>query len=268
MQWLVISVVVLAFIGMVFWWRKRPQRMPVSWPLATRKVFTQNEQKAYALTRSAFPELCILVKLPISRFLQLTDTKDVKYWFGLLSPLFVTFGVCSPEGKVLAVIDFDSAKQPGSRSALTLKRRAFEACKLMYLKYDYESMPSVRSLRMSVLGPASLEALNAANTAVTAAPIAAASIATSIAAPIEPVPVEALTQQQNIRKLEEMAVATARETELARAQLEQIVKDKRHRRDNPGAKDVESWVPDSILGRDSFLQPDSRLNKPIDVELH
>jgi Protein of unknown function (DUF2726) len=253
MQWLIlgISSLVLALGGAAWWWRKRPQRMPESWPLATRKVFSQAEQKAYFQMRSAFPELCVLVKLPLSRFLQLTETKNMQYWFGLLSPLFVTFAVCAPDGKVLAVVDFDSSKNPGSRSALTLKRRAFQACKLMYLRYDYEAMPSVRTLRASVLGPASLEAL-------AAAPAAAAAVQAH----------EALTPQQTIRKLEEMAAATARETELARAQLEQIVKDKRHDRNSSRSKDTERWAPDSILGRDSFLQPDNAGDGGVDLVIH
>ncbi len=250
MQWLIIGIssLVVALLGAAWWWRKRPQRMPESWPLAARKVFSQAEQKAYLQMRSAFPELCVLVKLPLSRFLQLTDTKNMQYWFSMLSPLFVTFAVCAPDGKVLAVVDFDSSKNPGSRSALTLKRRAFQACKLMYLRYDYEAMPSVRTIRASVLGAASLEAL-------AAAPVAAA-------------PAEQLTPQQTIRKLEEMAAATARETELARAQLEQIVKDKRHDRDRSRSKDIERWAPDSILGRDSFLRPDNASDGGVDLVIH
>lgn len=250
MQWVIIGVTVLALVAVALWWRKRPQRMPDNWPLAMRKVFSQDEQKAYVLMRSAFPELCILVKLPLSRFLQLTDTKNMRYWFDLISPLFVTFAVCAPDGKVLAVVDFESSKRPGSRSALTLKRRAFQTCKLMYFKHDYETMPSARSLRVSVLGPASLEILDA-NDVTPATP----------APPVSP---------QSLRKLEDMAAATAKETEIARAQLEQIVKDKRHMRDSTNAKDKDkdSWTPDSILGRDSFLRPDAAKDDNVDIVIH
>jgi hypothetical protein len=106
MTWLVIAAALLLLVGVAYWWRNRPQKLPDAWPLTTRKVFTKQEHEAYALMRNAFPDQAVLVKLPLSRFLQLTDTKNMKYWFGLLTPLYVTFAVCRVDGKVLSAIDF------------------------------------------------------------------------------------------------------------------------------------------------------------------
>ncbi len=249
MTWLVMAAAVLALVGVAYWWRNRPQKLPDAWPLTTRKVFTKQEHEAYALMRSAFPDQAVLVKLPLSRFLQLTDTRNMKYWFGLLTPLYVTFAVCRVDGKVLSAIDFDSAKQRGSRSGYTLKRRAFDACKLQYLRYDYETMPSARALRLNVLGDKAPDLQ-----------VAAAVVDSAIAA------AEAGAVPNQAAKKVKDAETAAREAEQVRAQLEQIVKDRRHDRESRDSR-RDSWAPDSILGRDSFLRPDSRIDSQVDVDI-
>lgn len=261
MIWLGIAAVVLVLIGLLVWWRSRPAKMPDAWPLAARKVFTRQEQDAYAIMRSAFPDHAVLVKLPVSRFLYLTETRNMKYWFELLTPLYVTFAVCRADGKVIAAVDFDSAQQKGSRSGYTLKRRALDACKLLYLRYDYEAMPSAKVLRLNVLGDKAPDISIGTDVKATAADAASGTASGSAnAAPA-------------VRKVKDPAVA-AREAELARQQLEQIVKDRRHDMNKREARDSggEAWAPDSIMGRDSFLRPDSRIDPEpddkVDLVLH
>jgi Protein of unknown function (DUF2726) len=283
MVWLALVIVVLSALSMALWWRNRPNKLPASWPLAMRKVFTQQEQQAFTLLRSAFPEHAVLVKLQVSRFVQLTDKRDMKYWFGLLTPLYVTFAICRIDGKMLAVIDMDTPQNPGSRSGYTLKRRAFEACKLMYLRYDLNSLPSARAVRISVLGetagdvPANAasvspsavgntavqssnqsQSANAVTAAVTAnEPVMAGHVTTPIAALPD---LKALEEQ----KRSEAAARAEQERAAAVKQLNELVKDKQRQL---RSTDDQSWEADSIIGRDSFLRPDSRIDN-VDVPLH
>jgi hypothetical protein len=39
-------------------------------------------------------------------------------------------------------------------------------------------------------------------------------------------------------------------------------------RDSTNAKDKDSWTPDSILGRDSFLRPDAAKDDNVDIVIH
>jgi hypothetical protein len=149
--WILGLAAVGALVG--YGWGAFSERKPVPahWPLAGRKVFTAHEQQVYSLLRAAFPELCVLSKLPLPRFMRLTVRTQAEYWFNLISPLYVTFAVCLPNGRVVAVIDCYGSGS-GSRSAVTLKRQALRACNIRYLRIDDGVIPPMKALRAMVMG--------------------------------------------------------------------------------------------------------------------
>ncbi|MBU6435924.1 MAG: DUF2726 domain-containing protein [Betaproteobacteria bacterium] len=139
----------------VVWWRRRrARRLPEIWPLAGRKVFSTHEEQLYGLLRAAFPDLAVLSKLPLTRFMRLTAKKNAEFWFDLVSPLYVSFAVCLPNGRVLTVIDCERANAPASRSAQSLKRRALRSCHIRYVRIDDGVIPTIKALRQMVLGAA------------------------------------------------------------------------------------------------------------------
>jgi Protein of unknown function (DUF2726) len=262
MIWLALVTVLLAALGLWLWWRNRPNKLPDVWPLTLRKVFTLQEQQAFNLLRSAFPEHAILVKLQVSRFVQLTDKRNMKYWFGLLTPLYVTFAVSRTDGKMLAAIDIDSPQNPGSRSGYTLKRRAFDACKLMYLRYDFGSLPTMRALRTSVLGEKAADLVfNAPTPAAPTAPAADKPVPMVITA--APLVVDPKVQEEQQRL--EAAAKAEHQRAVAVTELNELIKDRQ--RQLKSTADDQNWSPDSIIERDSFLRPDSRIDN-VDVPLH
>jgi hypothetical protein len=110
-------------------------------------------------------------------------------------------------------------------------------------------MPTAKALRLNVLGDKAPDLQ-----------VAAAAIDSAIAA-TEAGPVS----HQAARKVKDAETA-AREAEQVRAQLEQIVKDRRHDRESRDSRG-DTWAADSILGRDSFLRPDSRIDAQVDIDI-
>jgi dGTP triphosphohydrolase len=129
---------------------KRDRSMPEVWPLARRPVLNARERHVYALMKQAFPQQQVLVKLPLTRFTQLRETKNAAFWYELLTPLTVSFTLCDGNTQVFAVVDLLNEDRAGS-SATKLKRRALAAAQVRYVRLNMTEVPSVRMLRDLVL---------------------------------------------------------------------------------------------------------------------
>lgn len=129
---------------------KRERSMPEAWPLARRPVLNAHERHVFALMKQAFPQHQVLVKLPLTRFTQLRESKNAAFWYELLTPLTVTFTLCDVHTQAFAVIDILNEGRAGS-SATRLKRRALNAAQVRYVRIDIAEVPSVRMLRDLVL---------------------------------------------------------------------------------------------------------------------
>lgn len=91
----------------------------------------------------------MLSKLPLVRFCQPTEAKEVRYWFDLLGASHVTFAVCSPNGRVLAAIDLDGERGVTPRS-LQIKHAVLSACRVRHLRCAADHLPSVAELQLLV----------------------------------------------------------------------------------------------------------------------
>ena len=104
-----LAVCVLGLAVSLIWALRRPAHankgLPAEWSLTARPVFTSDERRVFRLLREALPHHVVLSKLPLVRFCQPTEAKEVRYWFDLLGASHVTFAICSPNGRVLAAID-------------------------------------------------------------------------------------------------------------------------------------------------------------------
>ena len=139
-------------IGLV-WALRRPAHankgLPAEWSLTARPVFTADERRVFRLLREALPHHVVLSKLPLVRFCQPTEAKEVRYWFDLLGASHVTFAVCSPNGRVLAAIDLDGERGATPRS-LQIKHAVLSACRVRYLRCAVDHLPSVAELQLLV----------------------------------------------------------------------------------------------------------------------
>lgn len=126
--------------------RKRRRRMPDAWPLSRRPVLNARERHVYALMKQAFPQYDILIKLPLTRFMQLRDLSNALFWYELLTPLSVSFTLCDGNTQVFAVLDLLNEERSSS-SATRLKQRALLAAQIRYVELDATTVPTVRQLR-------------------------------------------------------------------------------------------------------------------------
>lgn len=150
----------LLFAAAVLAWlvqrRKEKRELPLEWSLTSRPVFHADERRLYRQLREALPHHVVLAKLPLVRFCQPTDPRDIRRWARLLGPLHVGFAICSPNGRVLAALDIDRGGGASRRSA-QLKQTVLAACRVRYLRCPSDLLPSVPELQLLVPHPGPLD---------------------------------------------------------------------------------------------------------------
>ncbi|MEO6281167.1 DUF2726 domain-containing protein [Roseateles sp.] len=148
-----LAVCVLGLAISLVWALRRPayanRGLPAEWSLTARPVFTSDERRVFRLLREALPHHIVLSKLPLVRFCQPTEAKEVRYWFDLLGASHVTFAVCSPNGRVLAAIDLEGERGVTPRS-LQIKHAVLSACRVRYLRCAMDQLPSIAELQLLV----------------------------------------------------------------------------------------------------------------------
>ncbi|UXH79302.1 DUF2726 domain-containing protein [Roseateles amylovorans] len=154
LPWIIagLSGLVVVAMAMVLVSRRQHRRrkpLPTQWSLAARPVFSTDERRVFRLLREALPHHLVMCKLPIVRFCQPTEAKDVRYWYDLLGGISVNFAICSPNGRVLAAIDLDTGR-PGSARSLEIKQSVLTACRIRYLRTTAEQLPSASELQLLV----------------------------------------------------------------------------------------------------------------------
>ncbi len=153
--WIVALVAGGGLLGLAAAWAlRRPNKdnskpLPTEWALTARPVFSADERRVYRLLKEALPHHVILSKLPMVRFCQPTEAKEVRYWFELLGAIHVTFAICSPNGRVLAAVDLDGERGISGRS-LQIKQSVLGACRVRYLRCPIDNLPSAAELQLLV----------------------------------------------------------------------------------------------------------------------
>jgi len=154
LPWIVAGLCALAMLSLlVALLLRRPQRgrkpLPTEWSLTARPVFSADERRVFRLLREALPHHVIMAKLPLVRFCQPTEARDVRYWYDLLGGISVNFAICSPNGRVLAAVDIDT-ERPGTARSLQIKQEVMGACRIRYLRTTADNMPTVSELQLLV----------------------------------------------------------------------------------------------------------------------
>lgn len=157
--WLYVLFAGIALVGAFFagqrWQKRRHRRsLPKSWPLMGRPVLNSDERRTMRVLREALPQHIVLAKLPLVRLCQPRDPRHVRYWFDLLATINVSFAVCSPSGRVLAVVDIEP-ESGVSRRVVKIKTAVLEACRIRYLSCKAESLPPIGELQLLLRQPGS-----------------------------------------------------------------------------------------------------------------
>ena len=134
LPWIIAGLSALAVLGLLAaLLLRRPRRerkpLPTEWSLSPRPVFSADERRVFRLLREALPHHVVLCKLPVVRFCQPTEARDVRYWYELLGGISVNFAICSPNGRVLAAIDLETDR-PGSSRSLQIKQAVLAAIEI------------------------------------------------------------------------------------------------------------------------------------------
>ncbi|OWQ90232.1 hypothetical protein CDN99_12700 [Roseateles aquatilis] len=154
LPWIIAGLSALAVLGLLAaLLLRRPQRdrksLPSDWSLTPRPVFSADERRVFRLLREALPHHVVMCKLPMVRFCQPTEAKEVRYWYELLGGISVNFAICSPNGRVLAAIDLETDR-PGSARSLQIKQAVLAACRIRYLRSTVDNLPSASELQLLV----------------------------------------------------------------------------------------------------------------------
>ncbi|MBB3295175.1 hypothetical protein FHT39_003855 [Mitsuaria sp. BK045] len=154
LPWIIAGLSALAVLGLLAaLLLRRPRRerkpLPTEWSLSPRPVFSADERRVFRLLREALPHHVVMCKLPVVRFCQPTEARDVRYWYELLGGISVNFAICSPNGRVLAAIDLETDR-PGSSRSLQIKQAVLAACRIRYLRTSVDQLPSATELQLLV----------------------------------------------------------------------------------------------------------------------
>ena len=149
-----LALLLLALLGMTIRRRRAlKRRLPDDWALQPRAVFNIDERRFYRQIVAALPDYVVLAKLPLVRLCQPLRPREVRYWYDLLGAVHVSFAICTPMGRVLAVVDLEGERNP-SRRTQQIKEKVLAACEVRYMRCAPEQMPSVPELRALVPLPA------------------------------------------------------------------------------------------------------------------
>lgn len=127
--------------------RRQRRSLPRQWLLMARPVLNSDERRTMRMLREGLPQYIVLAKLPLVRLCQPRDPRRVRYWFDLLGSLHVSFAVCSPNGRVIAVIDLEPERGV-SRRASKIKQSVLDACRIRYLSCKAENLPPMSELQL------------------------------------------------------------------------------------------------------------------------
>lgn len=154
--WIATVAALALLLGLLAWSVRRRQaqkrRLPEDWAVQQRAVFNIDERRFYRQICAALPGCVVLAKLPLVRLCQPLRPREVRYWYDLLGAIHVSFVVCTPMGRVLAVVDIDGDRGQ-SRRTLQIKEKVLAACEVRYMRCPPEQMPSVSELRALVPMP-------------------------------------------------------------------------------------------------------------------
>jgi nitrogen fixation-related uncharacterized protein len=151
--WILVIIALAIGVVVIFTllWRSARQQaaddLPTEWPLVQRPLFSPEERALYRQLRAALPHHMILAKVPLVRFCQPVDRNDVRYWFGLLGPIHVSFIICADNGRVLAALDIRRPDFKPSRRTSVIKQSVLAACRIRYVECRSDQPPSTADLQ-------------------------------------------------------------------------------------------------------------------------
>ena len=131
-------------------WKPRSRDVQESWPLASRRVFSEAEQVMYLRLVGALPECIVLAQVQLSRFLYVKKGFSFRGWNNRIDRLSVDFLVCLKDSTVVAAIELDdpSHDDPARREADARKAKALESAGITLIRWSVDALPTNVDIRL------------------------------------------------------------------------------------------------------------------------
>lgn len=158
---ILLSLLAGAVIGAVLhsWWQhhleSKKRRIPKAWPLSVRNMVNTRERRTWHWLVRNFMDYHVMVKMPLTRFTMPQFKSEGQHWFELLSGVYCTFTICSPNGTVIGCVDVPGAMGL-SLSNQALKHSLLSQCNISYWVLDPDKLPNPKEIRYAFLGSEAL----------------------------------------------------------------------------------------------------------------
>ncbi len=158
---LIVTASLSAFLGAAshrYWLARnarQKKRIPVTWQLTARPLFTDVERTVWRWLRQVFFDQQLLLKIPVIRFLSPQSAMQGHHSHELLKGIYCSFTVCKPDGSVIGCIDVPGAKGLKA-SHRDMKQKLFAECGIAYTVLSASNLPTLEGLRASFLGARAL----------------------------------------------------------------------------------------------------------------
>ena len=163
------------------WWVGRQAgidqaALPARWPLKSRMVVNDIENKVWHGLKSIFHDHVVIVKIPVLRFTRLqhppasnaasgsSSTADLneqlvhRQWLTRLESVYTTFTVCTQNGSVIGCVDVSSSRG-FSTSSSEMKEALLLQCGIAYAVADAITPADGAKMRELFLGELSADSL-------------------------------------------------------------------------------------------------------------
>ena len=127
------------------------KRIPKQWPLNPRVVVNTEERKVWRWLSRVFFDHHVMVKMPVTRFTMPRSQENGLHWYKLLSGVYATFTICTPEGRVVGCVDVPGVKGI-SRGNRQLKLTLLSQCGIAYWVVQSDALPTLAEIRTEFLG--------------------------------------------------------------------------------------------------------------------
>ena len=148
---------VAAGAGASAWWHWRSaqarRQVPRKSSIVTRALVNSRERQVWAWLLKSFEQHQVMVKIPVTRFTIPMDDADKAQWFSLLSDVYCTFTLVTPQGKVVGCLDVPPPTGL-SQSNLLVKRKLFARCALPYWIVEEGKLPSSKDISRAFVSDA------------------------------------------------------------------------------------------------------------------
>ena len=159
LAWLAMALALAAgaLLGAYFSARKKHgadmalRRIPRRWPIEVRRVANTRERRVWEYLDRAFPELHVILKMPITRYTLPDSDEDGEQWFRVLNSVYCTFTLCNADGRVQACVDVPNPMGQ-SLSNEALKHSLLTHCGIAYTLIEAQHLPDAMQLRAELLG--------------------------------------------------------------------------------------------------------------------